>query len=238
MSRAAGAFRLLQVGVQRWASDTDAATAATILVTSPEARDGKTTVAANLATAFAQAGKRVLVVSADLRRPAIHTAFDVSLEPGLTDAVRAMNGSGSAATLDLGPYLEPCAVVRLAVLPSGMIPDHPAELLGSEKMRRLIERLKKLTDVVILDAAPLVVASDVVPLVPEADGVLLVARAGKTRREIAASAASLIERMGAERVGVVMNDAREFSIPLAKRGMYQPTRKMRKAAERSATAHG
>ena len=87
-------------------------------------------------------------------------------------------------------------------------------------MRRLIERLKKLTDVVILDCAPLVVASDVVPFVPEADGVMLVARAGKTRRELAASAAALIERMGAERAGVVMNDAREFSIPLAKRGMY------------------
>ena len=125
------------------------------------------------------------VVSCDLRRPAIHAAFDVSLEPGLTDAFRAMNG-WTVAALDLNPYLEPCAVVRVAVLPSGVIPQHPAELLGSENMRALIERLKKITDVVILDCAPLVVASDVVLLVPEADAVLLVRargrRAGRSRR--------------------------------------------------------
>ncbi len=98
-----------------------------------------------------------------------------------------------------------------------------------------MERLRRVTDVVILDCAPLVVASDVVPLLPQVDGVVLVARAGKTRRELAANAAELLQRMGAERVGVVLNDAREFSIPLAKRRMYRPTRKMRKAAERTAS---
>ena len=85
----------------------------------------------------------------------------------------------------------------------------------------------------ILDCAPLVVASDVVPLLPEADGVVLVARAGKTRRELAASTAALLERMGAPTAGVVLNDAREFSIPLAKRRMYRPTKQMRKAAKRN-----
>ncbi|MEO8424768.1 MAG: hypothetical protein ABI595_12770 [Actinomycetota bacterium] len=88
LSRAAGAFRLLQVGLARWTSAKGSEGATTILVTSPEARDGKTTVAANLAVAYAQGGSRVLVVSCDLRRPAIHSAFGVSLEPGLTDAFR------------------------------------------------------------------------------------------------------------------------------------------------------
>lgn len=238
-SRAADAFRLIGVGASRWSSNgngKDRPTGAeTILVTSPEARDGKTTVAANLAAALAQSGKRVLVVSCDLRRPAIHETFGVPIRPGLTDALRASNGKRDpAAPLDLAPYLEPCSIVRIAVMPSGVTPERPGELLGSPNMQTLVERLKKLTDVVILDCAPLVVASDVVPLLPLADGVVLVARAGKTREELAANAATLLERLGADTAGIVLNDAREFAIPLPKRKVYAPTRKMRKAAARAA----
>ena len=119
------------------------------------------------------------------------------------------------------------------MIPSGVASERPGELLGSTEMQRFLERLKKITDVIILDCAPLVVASDVVPLIPQADGVIIVARARKTRQELARSTAALLERMGATTAGVVLNDAREFSIPLAKRRMYRPTRKMRKAVRRS-----
>jgi non-specific protein-tyrosine kinase len=226
-SRAANAFRLVQVGTARWTAAERGAT--TILVTSAEARDGKTTVAANLAVAYAQAGNRVLVVSCDLRRPAIHEKFGVSEEPGLTDVLRSMDHEGES--LKASPYLKPCSILRVAVLPAGTATDRPTELLGSGAMRRLVERLKQITDVVILDCAPLVVAGDVVPLLPMADGVVLVAHAGKTRRAVAASSATLLERLGLVVGGVVLNDAREFSIPLAKRRMYQPARKVRKAAD-------
>jgi capsular exopolysaccharide synthesis family protein len=244
-SRAADAFRLIEAGTDRWTSANGnghangsggprPSGAKTILVTSPEARDGKTTVAANLAVAYAQAGSRVLVVSCDLRRPAIHEAFDVPEQPGLTDALGTVNGhQASAAQLDLAPYLEPCSVVRVAILPSGESTERPNELLGSAAMQGLGDRLKRVTDVVILDCAPLVVAGDVVPLLPLADGVVLVARAGKTRQEVAASTATLLERLGSVKTGVVLNDAREFSIPLAKRRMYRPTRRMRKAAQKN-----
>jgi capsular exopolysaccharide synthesis family protein len=235
-SRAADAFRLVGVGTARWSAKPGAKT---ILVTSPEARDGKTTVAANLAVAHAQAGRRVLVVSCDLRRPAIHESFGVAIQPGLTDALQSSNGNlDLKATLDLAPYVEPCSVVRVGIVPSGVTPDRPGELLGSPKMKQFIERLKKVTDVVILDCAPLVVASDVVPLLPLADGVVLVARAGKTRQELAGNAATLLERLGGTNAGVVLNDAREFSIPLAKRRMYRPTRKMMKAARRTEKTPG
>ena len=242
-SRAADAFRLVGVGTARWSANghtSNAKPAAqTILVTSPEARDGKTTVAANLAVAYAQAGSRVLVVSCDLRRPAIHESFGVAIQPGLTDALQSSNGNlDLKASLDLAPYVEPCSIVRIGIVPSGVTPDHPGELLGSPMMQQFIERLKRVTDVVILDCAPLVVASDVVPLLPLADGVVLVARAGRTREELAGNAATLLERLGATNAGVVLNDAREFSIPLAKRRMYRPTRKMTKAARRSEKASG
>jgi non-specific protein-tyrosine kinase len=234
-SRAADAFRLVGVGTARWSSDGNGnghARAQTLIVTSPEARDGKTTVAANLAVAYAQSGSRVLVVSCDLRRPAIHKLFGVDERPGLADLLgRTDDEADPAGEPDLTTYLEPCSVVRVAVIPSGVASTHPGELLGSAKMQRLLERLKKITDVIILDCAPLVVASDVVPLLPEADGVVVVARAGKTRQELAGSTTALLERMGAPTAGVVLNDAREFSIPLAKRRMYRPTKQMRQAAK-------
>ncbi len=229
-SRAGNAFRLIQTGTARWHAARRGAM--TILVTSPEARDGKTTVAANLAAAYAQAGNRVLVVSCDLRRPAIHEMFGLADEPGLTDALRAIDDDGGS--LDLSGYLKPCSVLRVAVLPSGRATDRPSEILGSAAMQHLGERLKKITDVVILDGAPLVVAGDVVPLLALADGVVVVARAGKTRRLVATGTATLLERHGRAEGGVVLNDAREFSIPLAKRGMYRPSRSVRKAAEKSA----
>ena len=229
-SRAANAFRLVQVGTARWTAAERGAT--TILVTSAEARDGKTTVAANLAAAYAQAGNRVLVVSCDLRRPAIHEKFGVSEEPGLTDVLRSMDHDGES--LKASPYLKPCSILRVAVLPSGRTTDRPSEILGSAAMRQLAERLRKITDVVILDCAPLVVAGDVMPLLPMADGVVVVARAGKTRHGVAARIGTLLERQGFVEAAVVMNDAREFSIPLAKRGMYRPSRKARKAVETNA----
>ncbi len=132
-SRAANAFRLVQAGTARWTAAERGAT--TILVTSPEARDGKTTVAANLAAAYAQAGNRVLVVSCDLRRPAIHEMFGVSEEPGLTDVLRSMDHDGES--LKASPYLKPCSILRVAVLPSGRTTDRPSEILGSAAMRRL-----------------------------------------------------------------------------------------------------
>jgi capsular exopolysaccharide synthesis family protein len=237
-SRAAGAFRVLCLATRRWSTiggdgehaPPGSAGAKVVLVTSAEARDGKTTVAANLAVAYAQEGSRVLVVSADLRRPAIHRPFRVPDRPGLVDL---LDDPDPEASLDPAPYLEPCSVVRVAVLPSGITSEDPGELLGSVRMRRFMERLRRITDVVVIDCAPLVVASDVIPLLPQVDGVVLVARAGKTRRALAANAAELLQRMGAHQVGVVLNDAREFSIPLAKRRMYRPTRKMRKAAQRA-----
>ncbi len=230
-SRAAGAFRLLCVATQRWTSGGAGPRAMTLVVTSPEARDGKTTVAANLAVAYAQTGRRVLVVSADLRRPSIHETFGVSDRPGLVDLLEVLKSADPDAPLDISSYLVPCSVVRVAVLPSGSTPELPGELLGSDGMKRLLQRLGRITDIVILDCAPLVVASDVVPLLPQVDGVVLVARARSTRQALAASTAALVERMGAKHVGVVLNDAREFSIPLAKRRMYRPTREMRRAGK-------
>ena len=242
----ADAFRLLGAATAHWTSRSDAngngngstrPTARTILVTSPESRDGRTTVAANLAVACAQAGSRVLVVSADLRQPSIHKAFGVPGIPGLVDLLENVNKDLDPETpLDIAHYLQPCSVLGLAVLPGGRPFGRFGELLGSAGMRLLIEKLKRVADVVILDCASLGAAGDVVPLLTQVDGIVIVARARRTRRELAASTAALLERVGVSRAGVVLNDAREFAIPPAKRRSYRRTRKMGRTSRRSRSA--
>jgi len=95
-------------------------------------------------------------------------------------------------------------------------------------MRLFLDVVKKKADVVILDCASMQVASDVAPLLPQVDAVVLVVRAGKTGIELAASTKNLLERLGANVVGVVLNDAKEFSIPVARRRLYRRTRQMAK----------
>jgi capsular exopolysaccharide synthesis family protein len=246
ISRAADAFRLLSVGIARWSPEKGHSSGngkpavrppapRTILVTSAEPREGKTTVAANLAAAYAEVGNKVLVLSCDLRRPAIHKVLGVADRPGLTEALAATNGrvKGDRHLADLEPYLEPSSVSSVSVLPSGVASDRPGELLGSGKMQRLIRGVEQMADVVVIDSAPLLVASDVAPLLPQADAVLLVARAGKTRGEIATRAAYLLQRLGAPVVGVALNDARGFSASFYRRRFYRPTRGRSKAAKKA-----
>jgi capsular exopolysaccharide synthesis family protein len=248
ISRAADAFRLLSVGIARSASTEEAGFAPdgtareasaprTILITSAEPRDGKTTVAANVAAAYAEVGKRVLVLSCDLRRPGIHRLFGVADSPGLAEMLAAMNGGrGHAERFDLGPYVGIPPIARIAVLPSGATPERPGELLGSATMQSFMEEVRGVSDVIVLDCAPLLVASDVAPLTPHVDAVVLVSRAGKTRSELAARSAGLIQHLGAKVIGVVLNDARELSIPLARRRLYRPSRRARRAAKRARAA--
>jgi capsular exopolysaccharide synthesis family protein len=239
VSRAADVFRLLSAEVARWVPGSDGhpngngkstpPSPKTILVTSPEPKDGKTTVAANLAAAYAEVGNRVLVLSCDLRNPSIHKVFGVPGSPGLAEALAALNGELSGdEPLDLRPYLGQPMVDRVTVLASGARPERPAELLGSAKMQAFVQRAKEAADVVVLDGAPLLVANDVVPLAPHVDAVVLVARAGRTSTELAVSTASLLERLGAKVVGVVLNDSGGSSIPWRHRRNYRPPRRPRR----------
>jgi capsular exopolysaccharide synthesis family protein len=255
LSRAADAFRLLSVSVAHSAVESPAATGnghgpmgpkeaaghptppKTILVTSAERRDGKTTVAANLAAAYAEVGKRVLVLSCDLRRPAIHKLFHVADRPGLTELLASMNGElNRPGRIDLAPYVE-IMPNRVAVLPSGTPSDRPGEVLGSPRMHRFVEWTRDIVDVVVLDSAPLLAASDAASLTPEVDGVVLVARAGKTRAEPAGRSTDLLERLGATVIGVVLNDTKDRSSQRRRRS-YRPTRRMRTAPGSSTSRDG
>jgi non-specific protein-tyrosine kinase len=173
----------------------------TLVVTSPSASEGKTTTLANLGVVMAQAGDRVVLVDTDLRRSTLHKRFDVPNREGLTNALLE-----DEPVLD--GWLRETEIENLRVLTSGPLPPNPSELLGSLKMRRLIERLKDEADIILFDTPPVLMISDASVLALETDGVLMVADAGRTRRTVARQSLERLRQLGVNVVGVVLNRVR------------------------------
>ncbi len=173
----------------------------TLVVTSAGVDEGKSTTLANLATVSAQAGRRVILVDADLRRPTMHQIFGLSNEVGLTTVM--MDNSGLAS-----PPVQETGVEGLSVLTSGPLPPNPAEMMGSRRMEEIIGTLAELADQVFFDTPPVVAVTDAAVLATKVDGVLLVIGAGKTRRELARSAVQRLEQINARLVGTVLTDVR------------------------------
>lgn len=169
-----------------------------IVVTSSRMGEGKSTISSNLAYLLAEGGERVVLVDADLRRPAVAGIFDIDSSVGLTQVL-----AGSA---ELADAVQPTAHPNLLVLPAGTIPPNPSELLGSQRMRDLIATLAK-THRVILDAPPLLPVTDAALLSTSADGAVLVVAAGETRKEHVERAAANLQAVNARLLGAVLNRA-------------------------------
>ncbi|MDQ3991645.1 MAG: polysaccharide biosynthesis tyrosine autokinase, partial [Actinomycetota bacterium] len=170
----------------------------TILITSAHEEEGKTSTTSNLAVALAQAGKRVVVVSADLRKPRLHRFFEVGSAPGITNIL--------ADELPAWKALQRATVENLRVLASGPIPANPAELLGSDPMRRLLDELAESADIVLVDSAPVLAVADPVVLAPLVDAVLLVADAQTTTRGALSHAREQLDQMNARILGAILNN--------------------------------
>ena len=168
----------------------------TLLVTSADPTSGKSTVAANLAVSIAQGNRRVALVDADLRRPALHKILQVPNRVGLSDLFRSQTPPPNA----LRKWGEPPTLI----MTSGNLPPNPTELLGTRKMEQILADLEKVTDMIILDSPPFIV-SDPIVLSAKVDGVLLVIKPGATRIEAAQSMLEQLQRAGAWVVGVVLN---------------------------------
>lgn len=171
----------------------------TILVTSAEASDGKSTVAANLAAIFAQGGKRVMLIDCDLRRPRVHRFIGVQNRVGMTDLFRGSH------TLDEVIHIwNDSGAVEILVITSGSLPPNPAELLGSQKMNHILEEMLTRVDIIVIDSPPSMVA-DAQVLAAKVDGVVLVAQPGKTHAGAARVTREQLNRAGAHIVGAVFN---------------------------------
>jgi len=187
-----------------------------ILVTSPAAGQGKTTVCANLATAIAQSGASVVLLEADLRRPTLSKAFGLSPgKPGLTSVLVGNVQLGRATVaIDLPEHPGQAVDVRsVTVLPSGPLPPNPSELVSSPRMRRLVEGLGDLFDTVVIDSPPILPVADTLGLAKLVDGVILVVRATSATRDEAHEVRAMVERLEIPLVGIVVSD-------VAVRGSY------------------
>lgn len=211
-SAAANAFRLLTAGLSRrqLASSSSRAhqSARAILITSLGPNEGKTTVVANLAVAFAESGKSVLILSCDFTRPRIHILFGVPKLPGLADSIADLNGK---------PILSDCLyqtqLPDVSVVASGSRPENPGELLSSAAMRSVVKEARRLAHIVLIDTAPLLAEADAAHLLSDVDAVLVVAREGYTTVDLAERASDILERLAAPVAGVVLNDATEGDMP-------------------------
>ena len=142
------------------------------MFTSSAMSEGKSTVSANVAVTWAQAGKKVLLVDADLRRPTVHATFRKLNLDGVTTVLTGKTKPDEV--------VEDTFVDNLSVITSGPIPPNPSELLNSKRMGQLLDWTREKFDIIVLDAPPVLAVSDVQVLVPRSDGVVVVANMGKT----------------------------------------------------------
>ncbi len=169
-----------------------------IMVSSPGPGEGKSTSVTNLAITMAQMGAKTILIDADLRRPVLHTLFGMRKDDGLTNYL-----VGTAALEDV---IRSTAVDNLYLMPSGVLPPNPSELLGSKKMKALVELLKKQYDFILLDSPPIIAVTDALVLAPFVDGVVVVLRSQRTDRDATQRAFELLNNVGAHIPGVVLND--------------------------------
>ena len=169
----------------------------TLLVTSSLPGEGKTVTAGNLAVAFAQGGRRVLLVDADLRKPGVHQLFDADNAHGLTTLLRSDD-------VNLDGIAQPTKQANLRILTTGPLPPNPAELLGAQRMRTVLDRLKAGSDLVIFDGPPLQVVTDSAILSSFLDGTVFVIAAGRSRLGEVRSASELLARAHARVLGAIL----------------------------------
>jgi len=172
----------------------------TILFSSTSPRDGKSSVASNLAVVMAQAGYRVVLVDADLRKPAQHRIFNIDNRLGFTNCL--------LKDVDVQTAMHKSAVENLHILASGPIPPNPAEILNSSRTDAIIQELQDNYDYVFIDAPPVLAVTDASILSTKVDGVVLIINYGNTRTDLAKKACEQFEKANAKIIGVVMNQVK------------------------------
>lgn len=196
-SAAAEAYRTLRTNIEFSGVDQKLRT---LLVTSSAPTDEKAATVANLAVAMADGDRRIILVDADLRRPGQHTLFGLPNEQGFTNMFRDEESFTN-------PPLQAVPTTSLQVLTSGPLPPIPGQLLASQKIEEVLNRLAGLAEMVIFDAPPIVTVNDASLLASKVDGVLLVIKANSTKRDHVKAAKDRLEKVNARLVGAVLTNA-------------------------------
>jgi succinoglycan biosynthesis transport protein ExoP len=181
----------------------------TLVVSSANPKEGKTTTVIYLGTTMAQSNQRVLLIDTDMRKPRLHASLGVSRQKGLTNLI--------VGDENYDDVIKSTEIANLYLLPCGPLPPNPAELLMSKRFAAVLEELKKRFDRIILDSPPLHGLTDAVVLSRHTDGALLVVRAGRTLRDDARRASREIRSVNGQIVGVILN---EFDMEDRRYGYY------------------
>ncbi len=168
-----------------------------ILVTSSAPKEGKSTTVANLAITMAQMGNKTVLIDADLRRPVMHSIFNLRKENGITNYL--------IGNKELDDIIKPTFVDNLSIIPCGPLPPNPSELLGSEEMLDLINQLKNKYEVILFDSPPVIAVTDAAILSTLVDGIILVIKAHQTHREAIKRAKNLLDNAEARVFGSLLN---------------------------------
>lgn len=188
-------FRTIRTNIQFSSIDSEIKT---LMVTSSGPGEGKSTTTANLAVVFAQQGKKVLLVDADMRKPTAHYTFNHTNTFGLTSVLTKQ--------MTLEKAVKETNNQDLFILTSGPIPPNPAELLSSQAMERFFEEAQQMFDVILFDTPPLLAVADAQILTNKCDGTILVVSSGKTEKEMIVKAKELLDSAQSKLLGVVLNN--------------------------------
>lgn len=176
-----------------------------LLISSTLPGEGKSWVSSNLAVAFAQAGKKVILVDADMRKGTQYSIFGASPIPGLSNYLSGIGPNSKEASLDLADYIQETEIENLYIMPAGNVPPNPSELLVSQQMKDLLERLKQICDLVIIDGTPNGLVTDSLILTGIVDSTIIVTASGYTKKEALKKIVNNIKNIGGSIAGIVLN---------------------------------
>lgn len=171
----------------------------TLMFTSANKNEGKSTVIANVAMTFANQGKKVLLVDSDMRNPSLHVLFHIENRRGLTDLL-------TDRQISVSSLCQPTPHANLSILPSGALPPNPSELIDSERMDEVLALLKQEFQLILFDMPPIIAVTDAQVMAAKVDGTVFVIRSGVTEKKQLLKAKELLEYAQATIVGAVLND--------------------------------
>lgn len=196
-------FRTLRTNIQFMNTKKNSKT---ILVTSTFAGEGKSWVSSNLAVTFAQTGKKVLLIDADMRKGRQYTIFGILPKPGLSNYLSGINlNDNEKASEDVTDYIQKTAIENLYVMAAGNIPPNPSELLISPQMVNLLNEVKELCDIIIIDGTPSQLVTDSLILARMVDSTVVVTACEETKKEDLKRVISNIQNVGGKIAGVILN---------------------------------
>ncbi len=198
LSTASEAFKIVRTNIEFSSFDKKLQT---IAITSTNQSEGKSNVIGNLAISFAQIGRKVLLVDADMRRPTLHRLFGLSNRRGLTNALLSLDSYQN--------YVQATQTENLSIITAGPVPPNPAELLLSNVMNQFLEMARTDYDLIIFDCPPVGVVTDAAILATKVDGTLYVVRSGKVDKRQLKRAAALLNQVKARVLGYIFNGIKQ-----------------------------